>query len=47
MKARPLDRFAATLTLALCVLWGFNQVVAKIALADVAHRQTGRRSAIG
>ncbi len=48
MKARPLDRFAATLTLALCVLWGFNQVVAKIALADVGPiAQTGVRSAIG
>ena len=35
MKARPLDPLAASLTLALCVLWGFNQVVAKIALVDV------------
>ncbi|MGA9851222.1 MAG: EamA family transporter, partial [Roseiarcus sp.] len=45
---RPLDRFAASLTLALCVLWGFNQVVAKIALADVGPiAQTGVRSGIG
>ena len=29
MKTRPLDPFAASLTLALCVLWGFNQVVAR------------------
>jgi drug/metabolite transporter (DMT)-like permease len=48
MKARPLDPFAAGLTLALCVLWGFNQVVAKIALVDVGPiAQTGVRSAIG
>src|SRR5271167_3841773 len=48
MKARPLDPFAASLTFALCVLWGFNQVVAKIALADVGPiAQTGVRSGIG
>ena len=48
MKARALDPFAASLTLALCVLWGFNQVVAKIALVDVGPIvQTGVRSAIG
>jgi drug/metabolite transporter (DMT)-like permease len=48
MKARPLDPFAASLTLTLCILWGFNQVVAKIALADVGPIvQTGVRSAIG
>lgn len=48
MKARPLDRFAAALTLTLCVLWGFNQVVAKVALVDVGPiAQTGVRSAIG
>ena len=45
---KPLDPFAAALTLALCVVWGFNQVVAKIALADVGPiGQTGIRSAIG
>jgi drug/metabolite transporter (DMT)-like permease len=45
---RPLDPFAASLTLALCVIWGFNQVVAKIALVDVGPIvQTGVRSAIG
>src|SRR5271165_4978325 len=48
MKARPLDPFAAALTLTLCVLWGFNQVVAKIALVDVGPiAQTSFRSAIG
>jgi drug/metabolite transporter (DMT)-like permease len=48
MKARPLDPLAAGLTLTLCVLWGFNQVVAKIALADVGPiAQTGIRSGIG
>jgi len=48
MKARPLDPFAASLTLALCVLWGFNQVVAKLALVDVGPvAQTGVRSGVG
>ena len=48
MKPRPLDPFAASLTLALCVVWGFNQVVAKIALADVGPiAQTGIRSGVG
>ena len=48
MKAKPLDLFAATLTGALCVVWGFNQVVAKLALPDVGPiMQTGVRSAIG
>jgi drug/metabolite transporter (DMT)-like permease len=46
--ARPLDAFAAALTFALCVVWGFNQVAAKLALADVGPiAQTGIRSAIG
>jgi drug/metabolite transporter (DMT)-like permease len=45
---RPLDPFAATLALGLCILWGFNQVVAKLALTDVGPiAQTGIRSAIG
>ena len=45
---RPLDRFAAALTLALCVLWGFNQVVVKAALPEIGPIwQTGARSAIG
>src|SRR6516164_4124078 len=45
---RPLDRFAATLTLALCILWGFNQVVVKAALPDIGPIwQTGARSAAG
>ncbi len=48
MKTRPLDAFAAALTFALCVVWGFNQVVAKAALPDVGPiAQTGIRSAIG
>jgi len=43
-----LDAFAAALTFLLCVVWGFNQVIAKIALADVGPiAQTGVRSAIG
>ena len=45
---RPLDALAAALTLALCVVWGFNQVIAKVALADVGPiAQTGVRSALG
>jgi len=45
---KPLNAFAAGLTLVLCVVWGFNQVVAKAALADVGPiAQTGIRSAIG
>ena len=48
MTARPLDVFAACLTLGLCIVWGFNQVVVKLALADVGPvAQTGIRSAIG
>ncbi len=48
MKTRPLDRFAAALTLALCILWGFNQVVVKTALPEIGPIwQTGARSAIG
>jgi drug/metabolite transporter (DMT)-like permease len=34
MHARPLDALAATLVFALCVVWGFNQVVVKLALPD-------------
>jgi drug/metabolite transporter (DMT)-like permease len=48
MYARPLDTFAATLIFALCIVWGFNQVVVKFALADVGPiAQTGIRSGIG
>jgi drug/metabolite transporter (DMT)-like permease len=48
MKAKALDPFAAALVFALCVVWGFNQVVAKLALPDVGPiAQTGARSAIG
>jgi len=36
------------LTLVLCVVWGFNQVVAKAALPEIGPiAQTGVRSAIG
>jgi drug/metabolite transporter (DMT)-like permease len=48
MSPRPLDRFAAALTLVLCILWGFNQVVVKAALPDIGPIwQTGARSAVG
>jgi drug/metabolite transporter (DMT)-like permease len=48
MHARPLDAFAATLVFGLCVVWGFNQVVVKLALPDVGPiAQTGVRSGIG
>ena len=45
---RPLDAFTAALTLALCAVWGFNQVVVKAALPEIGPIwQTGARSAIG
>jgi drug/metabolite transporter (DMT)-like permease len=48
MSARPLDAFAATLVFVLCIIWGFNQVAVKLALADVGPIvQTGVRSGIG
>jgi drug/metabolite transporter (DMT)-like permease len=48
MHARPLDTFAATLIFSLCVVWGCNQVVGKLALPDVGPiAQTGIRSGIG
>ena len=48
MKASPSTGFAAALTLALCIVWGFNQVVVKLALSEVGPiAQTGIRSAIG
>ena len=48
MPARPLDAFAATLIFALCLIWGFNQVVVKLALPDVGPIvQTGVRSGVG
>ena len=47
-KARPLDASAASLTVGLCVVWGFNQVIAKAALVDVGPiAQGGARSAMG
>lgn len=33
--ARPLDAAAATLAVALCLSWGFNQVAVKLALHDI------------
>jgi drug/metabolite transporter (DMT)-like permease len=33
--ARPLDAFAISLTLALCVFWAFNQISIKLALPDI------------
>lgn len=45
---RPLDRFGATLIAILCIVWGFNQVVAKLALPEIGPiGQIGARSAIG
>ena len=46
--AKALDPFAAALVFALCVVWGFNQVVVKVALPDVGPiAQTGIRSGVG
>jgi drug/metabolite transporter (DMT)-like permease len=48
MQAKALDSFGAVLVFALCVIWGFNQVVAKLALPDVGPiAQIGIRSGIG
>ena len=48
MQTRPLDALAAALTCLLCVVWGFNQVIAKAALVDVGPiAQGGIRSATG
>jgi drug/metabolite transporter (DMT)-like permease len=47
-SAKPLDRFAVALMLMLCVSWGFNQVIVKVALAEVGPMtQAGLRCAIG
>jgi drug/metabolite transporter (DMT)-like permease len=34
-SARPLDAFAISLIVVICLSWGFNQVTAKIALAEI------------
>ena len=48
MQVRSLDAFAVTLVFVLCIVWGFNQVVVKLALPDVGPiAQTGIRSGIG
>ena len=46
--AKPLDQFAVALMLMLCASWGFNQVIVKVALAEVGPMtQAGLRCAIG
>jgi drug/metabolite transporter (DMT)-like permease len=48
MQARPLDAFASALVFALCIVWGFNQVVVKLALPEVGPiTQAGVRSGVG
>jgi drug/metabolite transporter (DMT)-like permease len=45
---RPLDRYAVMLMAMLCGSWGFNQVAAKLALADFGPiTQAALRSALG
>jgi drug/metabolite transporter (DMT)-like permease len=34
-QSRPLDPLAITLTVALCLIWGFNQVAVKLAIHDI------------
>jgi len=34
-QSRPLDALAVTLTIALCLTWGFNQVAVKLAIHDI------------
>ena len=52
-SARPLDAFAVSLTIALCLSWGFNQVAVKLALPDIppliqsATRSTGAALIVG
>ncbi len=48
MTTRPLDRFAAALTLVLCIVWGFNQVVACVVLyAALTKRRIFRVDGVG
>jgi drug/metabolite transporter (DMT)-like permease len=53
LSARPLDAFAVSLTIALCLSWGFNQVAVKLALPDIppliqsATRSTGAALIVG
>jgi drug/metabolite transporter (DMT)-like permease len=47
-RPKPLDPFAGALTFCLCAIWGFNQVVVKLALPEIGPVwQTFARSAIG
>ena len=46
--SRPLDATAATLAVALCLSWGFNQVAIKLALPDIPPLiQAAFRSTVG
>ena len=46
-QSRPLDALAITVTIALCLTWGFNQVAIKFALHDIPPLiQSAARSAI-
>jgi drug/metabolite transporter (DMT)-like permease len=46
--AKSLDRLAVALTLMLCVSWGFNQVIVKVALPEIGPMtQAGLRCGIG
>ena len=46
-QSRPLDALAITLTVALCLTWGFNQVAIKLAIHDIPPLiQSALRSAV-
>ena len=46
-QSRPLDALAVTLTVALCLTWGFNQVAVKFAIHDIPPLiQSAARSVI-
>ena len=46
-QSRPLDALAITVTIALCLTWGFNQVAIKLAIHDIPPLiQSAARSAI-
>ena len=46
-SSRPLDAFAVTVTIGLCLFWGFNNVAIKLAIHDIPPLiQSSTRSAI-
>ena len=46
-QSRPLDPLAIALTVALCLIWGFNQVAVKLALPDIPPLTQGALRSLG